>query len=67
MAPFNIGISAQIGFMRTFALTDPDRFRSPSPNALTSARYATDFNEVKSVGSAASTTRTADQRGCSRW
>jgi hypothetical protein len=47
--------------MRTFAIPDPDRFRTPSPNALTSARYATDFNEVKSVGSAASTTRTADQ------
>ena len=59
--PFMIGISAQIGFMRTFAIPDPDRFRSPSPNALTSAKYATDFNEVKSIGAASSTTRTSDQ------
>ena len=59
--PFMIGISAQIGFMRTFAIPDADLFRSPSPNALTSAAYATDFNEVKSVGSASSATRTSDQ------
>ncbi len=60
-APFFVGISAQIGFMRPFAVPDADLFRSPAPDALTSARYATDFNEVKSVGSAVSTTRTPDQ------
>jgi membrane-associated phospholipid phosphatase len=59
--PFMVGVSAQIGFMRTFAIPDPDLFRSPRPNALTSAKYATDFNEVKSVGAASSTTRTSDQ------
>jgi len=59
--PFMIGISAQIGFMRTFAIPDADLFRSPPPNALTSSQYATDFNEVKSVGSATSTTRAPDQ------
>jgi membrane-associated phospholipid phosphatase len=59
--PFMVGISAQIGFMRTFAIPDPDLFRSPRPNALTSAKYATDFNEVKSIGAASSTTRTSDQ------
>lgn len=59
--PFLVGVSAQIGFMRTFAIPDPDLFRSPRPNALTSAKYATDFNEVKSVGAASSTTRTSDQ------
>ena len=31
------------------------------PPALTSSRYAADFNEVKTVGSATSTTRTADE------
>ena len=36
-------------------------FRSDGPNALTSAAYAPDLNEVKSLGSATSTTRTADQ------
>jgi hypothetical protein len=59
--PFFVGISAQIGFMRPFAIPDADLFRTPAPNALTSAKYAADFNEVKSVGSASSTTRTADQ------
>jgi hypothetical protein len=59
--PSMVGISAQIGFMRTFAIADPDLFRSPRPNPLTSAKYATDFNEVKSIGAASSTTRTSDQ------
>ena len=35
--------------------------RSDGPNALTSAAYAEDFNEVKDLGSLASTSRTADQ------
>jgi hypothetical protein len=35
--------------------------RSDGPNALTSAAYANDFNEVKRLGSLTSTTRTADQ------
>jgi membrane-associated phospholipid phosphatase len=37
------------------------QFRPPAPPALTSADYASAFNEVKSLGSADSTTRTADQ------
>ena len=35
--------------------------RTDGPNALTSADYAEDFNEVKEIGSLTSTTRTADQ------
>ena len=35
--------------------------RTDGPNALTSADYAEDFNEVKEVGSLAGTTRTADE------
>jgi hypothetical protein len=35
--------------------------RTDGPNALTSAAYAEDFNEVKELGSLYSTTRTADQ------
>jgi hypothetical protein len=45
----------------TFALTNAQQFRPGAPPALTSAVYATDFNEVKSVGQLGSTTRTADQ------
>ena len=35
--------------------------RTDGPNALTSADYAEDFNEVKELGSLTSTTRTADE------
>ena len=35
--------------------------RTDGPNALTSADYAEDFNEVKELGSLTSITRTADQ------
>ncbi len=45
----------------TFALSSANQFRPGAPPALTSAAYATDFNEVKSVGQLGSTTRTADQ------
>lgn len=41
-----------------FAMTSPSQFRPAGPPALTSALYATDFNEVKAYGSATSTVRT---------
>jgi hypothetical protein len=44
-----------------FALTSNTQFMPPPPPALTSERYALDFNEVKELGSAVSATRTADQ------
>ncbi len=44
-----------------FALTQITQFTPAPPPALTSAEYATDFNEEKELGSATSTTRTADQ------
>ncbi|SCX42366.1 Ig-like domain-containing protein [Nitrosospira sp. Nsp1] len=44
-----------------FALTSPDEFRSAPPPALDSAAYAQSVEEIRSVGSATSTTRTADQ------
>jgi hypothetical protein len=47
--------------VRPFLIRDPDRYASDGPNALTSRRYAREFNEVKTVGSATSRTRTADQ------
>jgi hypothetical protein len=37
------------------------------PYALASAEYAVDFNEVKSLGRATSTTRTADQTHAALW
>jgi len=44
-----------------FAMTSPDEFRLPPPPALDTAAYAASVNEIKSLGSATSTTRTADE------
>ena len=44
-----------------FALQSSSQFMPNPPPAMTSEVYARDFNEVKSLGSATSTTRTADQ------
>jgi hypothetical protein len=44
-----------------FVIGNARSFLVAQPPALTTERYATDFNEVKAIGSATSTTRTADQ------
>ena len=44
-----------------FALARADEFRPAPPPQLTSEEYVSVFNEVKSLGIAASTTRTTDQ------
>lgn len=48
-------------YIKPFALTSNAQFRAPGPPALTSAAYAADLNETRTLGSATSTTRTADQ------
>ena len=50
-----------LGNVKPFMIESPSQFRSDGPNALTSGAYARDFNEVKSLGSLTSTTRTADE------
>ena len=57
---------APAGFTQTsqvapFVLKRASEFRPAPPPALTSAKYAADFNEVKSLGELNSTTRTPDQ------
>lgn len=57
---------APAGFTQTahvtpFVLRSASQFRPAPPPALTSAKYAADFQEVKSLGELNSTTRTADQ------
>lgn len=47
--------------LRPFAIETTDQFRSPSPPALTSKRYARDYNEVKRVGGVSSTSRPQDR------
>jgi hypothetical protein len=50
-----------IGNVKPFLVPNPEMLRTDGPNALTSEEYARDYNEVKEMGSATSTTRTADQ------
>jgi hypothetical protein len=53
--------------VRPFVLGSGDRFRPPPPPAPTSARYATDFDEVKSLGRIDSSARNADQTEIGRF
>ena len=49
------------GEVMPFALRAGTQFRSQPPYRVSGKKYAADFNEVKSLGAADSTTRTADQ------
>ena len=53
--------------MRTFAIDSADRFRPGGPPALSSQKWARDYNEVKEIGSSTSTTRTAEQTLAARF
>jgi hypothetical protein len=55
------------GAVTPFALSSGSRFRPPPPPAVNSGRYATDLNEVKSLGEIISTTRSADQTDIGRF
>ena len=55
------GAGANVGLITPFAIESNTQFRPAPPPALDSAEYAEAFNEVKEIGSAASTSRTADQ------
>src|SRR5881398_121270 len=50
-----------VGNVRPFLVPSAEMLRTDGPNALTSAAYVEDFNEVKDLGSLYSTTRTPDQ------
>ncbi|GAA3935629.1 vanadium-dependent haloperoxidase [Actinoplanes auranticolor] len=64
--PNNVQAGGWFPFLRPFAV-DPADHRVPGPPALTSAAYARQLNEVRSLGSATSTTRTADQAEAAAW
>jgi hypothetical protein len=53
--------------VRPFALETADQFRPPPPPAVTSARYTTDFDEIKSLGQDSSTTRSPEQTDIGRF
>ncbi len=54
-------LAPQWGQVTPWAMTSADQFRPPPPPAVGSAEYAAAFNDVKSLGAADSTTRTADE------
>jgi PAP2 superfamily len=56
-----------VGEVLPFLLPNAEMVRSDGPNALTSAAYAEDFDEVKQMGSIGSTTRTKDQTEAAIW
>jgi hypothetical protein len=51
----------QWGILQPFCMRSTSQFRPPGPPALTSERYAADVNEVKLLGAATNSIRTADQ------
>ena len=58
---FGLDPTAWVGNVKPFLIPNAEMLRSDGPNTLTSAAYAEEFNEVKSLGSLTSTKRTADQ------
>jgi len=54
--------------MTPWVINSPSQFRPGGPPALTSAQYAADYNETKSMGNILSTTRTdAQTLACQFW
>ena len=58
---FAPGAGPQFAYMTPWVIGAPGQFRPAGPPALTSDRYAADFNETKTMGSLSSSTRTPDQ------
>jgi hypothetical protein len=58
LAPF---FAPWLGFVRPLLLSSPTEIELRGPYALTSRRYARDYNEEKDFGSATSTARTPEQ------
>jgi hypothetical protein len=56
-----------VGNVRPFLIQSSSQFRSPPPPALGSQQWATEFNEVKSLGRATGSTRTDEQTYIARW
>jgi len=54
-------VTPWLAVLTPFVMTSPNQFRPGGPPALNSAAYASDFEEVKRLGRATGSTRTADQ------
>lgn len=64
LAPY---LGTWLGVMKPFLMRSASQFRPSGPPALTSRRYARDLREVADLGSATSTTRTAEQAEIARF
>ena len=60
-------VSSTWNAVRPFALKTGDQFRPPAPYALTSAQWARDYNEVKTIGAKTGSARTAEQTDIARF
>ena len=56
-----LGAGPQFASMTPWVLKRPSQFRLPPPNALTSAEYAADYNEIKTWGVFSGSPRSTDQ------
>lgn len=64
---FLSGAGVQFSYMTPWVIESPSQFRPGGPPALTSQRYATDFNETKFKGDISGLNRTADESLYSRF
>jgi PAP2 superfamily len=65
---FAAGAVPQFATMTPWGIQSPDQFRPLGPPALESEQYLADYNEVKAMGSATSTLRSADETdACLFW
>ena len=60
-------IGPYLGLMQPFSLDSADQFRPGGPPALSSKKWAEEYNEVKEIGSSTSTTRTPEQTLAARF
>jgi hypothetical protein len=60
-------VGPYLRLMDPFSLNSADQFRPGGPPPLDSDRWADDYNEVKEIGSATSTTRTVEQTVAARF
>jgi hypothetical protein len=56
-----------VGGVDPFLMQSPSQFRTAGPVSLTSVTWATEFNEVKSLGAVDSTTRSTTQTYIAKW
>jgi hypothetical protein len=56
-----------VGAVKPFVLTSSSQFRTAGPNALSSATWAREFDEVKTLGAVNSPARTAEQTYVAKW